>query len=48
LPTCGECEYAELQCPPIIRCKLHGDFHYLDSPACKDFKPAEEEEEKED
>jgi len=44
LPTCAECEYAEVQCPPVIRCKLHGDFRYFDSPACKDFKPLENKE----
>lgn len=34
---CGECEYAELQCPPVIRCQKHSDFRYLDSEACDEF-----------
>jgi hypothetical protein len=41
--TCGDCAYAELQCPPIVRCKLTGKSMYLDSPACKRFKKYEEE-----
>jgi len=43
LPVCAECKYAELQCPPVIRCTLHGKFLYLNSPACKDFEPVEDE-----
>ena len=39
---CGECEYAELQCPPVIRCQKHSDFRYLDSTACTEFTPVED------
>ena len=44
LSTCAECEHAELQCPPVIRCKLHEDFRYLDSIACEDLKIVGSEE----
>ena len=37
MSTCAECEHAELQCPPVIRCKVIGDYRYLDSKKCKDF-----------
>jgi len=36
--TCAECVHAELQCPPVIRCKVHDSFRYLDSEACEEFK----------
>lgn len=42
MPTCAECVYAEFEGPPfIIKCSRKGTFHYLDSAACKEFKPAE-------
>jgi hypothetical protein len=43
--TCAECIHAELQCPPVIRCKLKNTFLYLDSPKCEQFKSGEEEDE---
>ena len=42
---CASCEYAELQCPPVLRCGKHGKSVYMDSPACDDFKPYEDEDE---
>ena len=42
--TCAECKYAELQCPPVIRCIKKSTFHYLDSLACEQFEPVEEKE----
>jgi len=36
--TCGECMYAELECPPIVICRLTGETCYMDSPACKKFR----------
>ena len=45
MPTCAECIYAELQCPPVIKCTKTGAFRYLDSPACEDFEPIENEKE---
>ena len=44
MSTCAECEHAELQCPPVIRCKVVGDYRYLDDVKCKDFKSIENEE----
>jgi hypothetical protein len=44
LNACANCKHAELQCPPVTRCKIHDDFRYLDTPACKDFEPIEKEE----
>jgi hypothetical protein len=44
MPTCAECIHAELQCPPVIRCDVTGEFRYLDSPASKHFKLFDEEE----
>jgi len=44
MPTCAECVYAELQCPPVVRCKKKGIFRYLDSPACEEFEASESEE----
>jgi hypothetical protein len=41
--VCGECAYAELQCPPIIRCKIKNKFMYLETPACENFKMYKEE-----
>jgi len=43
MPTCAECVYAELQCPPVVRCQKKGIFVYLDTPSCEEFKPAEDE-----
>ncbi|MEM3713557.1 MAG: hypothetical protein QXF82_01280 [Nitrososphaeria archaeon] len=40
--TCSDCEYAELQCPPILRCKITGKMIYLDNRACKRFKQYKE------
>jgi hypothetical protein len=37
--TCGQCKYAELQCPPVVRCKLTGKYMYLDDPTCDKFEP---------
>jgi len=39
--ACGQCKYVELQCPPVIRCRLKNIYRYLDDPACPDFEPAE-------
>jgi len=47
MPTCAECMYAELQCPPVIRCKVTNAFRYLDSPDCESFKPLGDEGEEE-
>ena len=42
MPTCAECVYAELQCPPVVRCQKKGIFVYLDTPSCEEFKPVED------
>jgi hypothetical protein len=47
MPVCAECIHAELQCPPVIRCKVLKEFRYLDSPASEYFEPIEPEEKKE-
>ena len=44
MPTCAECIYAELQCPPVVMCRKKKIFMYLDSPSCEDFKPVNEKE----
>ena len=50
MSTCAECVQAELQCPPVIRCKYNNTFRYLDSPKCEHFESSldEDDEEEED
>jgi hypothetical protein len=45
MPSCAECKHAELQCPPVIRCQIHGDFRYLDTPSCENIELVVEEKE---
>jgi hypothetical protein len=46
MASCVECIYAELQCPPIISCKIKESFNYLDSPSCEQYKHVEEKRNK--